>query len=166
MAEFYKVFKYINENLYMPNHLIVSDIHEEDQNSEYGAGVFQLNNKSVRFRVAKITPNKSGQFVSFWEKDINNKNQAFSYENAPDLLVINTFVDNKIGQFVFPKKILQQKNIYKSATVKGKMAIRVYPVWDNPTNKQAISTQKWQLKYFIKFDNSERLQHKLIDLYS
>ena len=31
-------------------------------------GMFQLHSKSVRFRVAKITPNKIGQFVAFGKK--------------------------------------------------------------------------------------------------
>lgn len=105
MNKFNKTLAYINELLYEPNNLTIKDIHEETQNSDYGAGLFQLNSKSVRFRVAKITPNKIGQFVSFWEKDETNKNQAFSYDNATDLLVINTFNDNgDFGQFVFPKK--------------------------------------------------------------
>ena len=91
MNKFYKTLTYVNEILYKPNHLIIKNIQEENQNSDYGAGVFQLNSKSVRFRVAKITPNKIGQFVAFWEKDEANKNQAFSYDNATDLLVINTF---------------------------------------------------------------------------
>ncbi|GJM68893.1 hypothetical protein HMSSN036_11090 [Paenibacillus macerans] len=69
--------------------------------------MFQLNSKSVRFRVAKITPNKIGQFVAFWEKDGDHKNQAFSYEKATDLSVINTFTsNNNFGQFVFPKEVL------------------------------------------------------------
>jgi len=152
--EFYKVLNYVNENLYQPNRLLISDVKEEVQNSEYGAGVFQLNEKLVRFRVAKITPNKTGQFVVFWEKDKNGKNQAFSYEKAPDLLVINTFTEHKFGQFVFPKEILIKQNILKTTDTKGKMAMRVYPGWEKPISKQAIKTQKWQLDYFIEIDDT------------
>lgn len=60
MNEFYSALTYVNKMLYEPNYLIVKDVHEEVQNSDYGAGIFQLNSKSVRFRVAKITPTKIG----------------------------------------------------------------------------------------------------------
>ena len=169
MNKFYKALEYVNENFYAPNHLTIKDTQEENQNSDYGAGIFQLNTKSVRFRVAKITPTKIGQFVAFWEKDLDNKNQAFSYGNAPDLLVINTFTndDRYYGQFVFPKEVLVKQNILKTDTVKGKMAIRVYPSWDTPTSKQAIATQKWQLPYFVVLNNEDNTQtRKLLELYS
>ena len=84
-------------------------------------------------------------------KDENHKNQAFSYEKATDLLVINTFTSRKgFGQFVFPKEVLLKQKILKTATTKGKMAIRLYPIWDKPTSKQAIETQKWKLEFFSK----------------
>jgi hypothetical protein len=148
--------------------LVIKAIREEAQNSDYGAGIFQLNSKSIRFRVAKNTPNKIGQFVSFWEKNEAHKNQAFSYEKATDLLVINTFTNtNRFGQFVFPKEVLIKQKILKTATTKGKMAIRVYPIWDKPTSKQAIETQKWQLEYFVEANNTNNLPHqKLLKLYS
>ncbi|MDM5234135.1 MepB family protein [Lysinibacillus pakistanensis] len=168
MNEFNKTLTFVNELLYEPNHLTIKNIREESQNSDYGAGVFQLNSKSVRFRVAKITPNKVGQFVSFWEKDEANKNQAFSYDNATDLLVINTFNNTgDFGQFVFPKEVLLKQNILKTANTKGKMAIRVYPSWDTPTSKQAIATKKWQSPYFVKMEATTRLSiHELLKLYS
>jgi hypothetical protein len=127
-----------------------------------------LNSKSVGFRTAKITPTKVGQFVSFREKDEANKNQAFSYDNTTDLLVINTF-NNKgdFGQFVFPKEVLLKQNILKTAYSKGKMAIRVYPSWDTPSSKQAIATKKWQSPYFVKIDATTSLsKHELLKLYS
>ena len=34
------------------------------------------------------------------------QNQAFSYDAAPDLLIITCIDDNKLGQFIFPKEIL------------------------------------------------------------
>jgi hypothetical protein len=166
--EFYKALTFVNNNFYEPNHFIINDIREEAQNSDYGAGIFQLNSKSVRFRVAKKTPTKIGQFVAFWEKDRNHKNQAFSFEHATDFLVINTFKNkNNYGQFVFPKEILLKQNILKTATTNGKMAIRVYPRWETPTSKQAIETQKWQLEYFVEVNKQNQLPlQELLKLYS
>jgi hypothetical protein len=165
--EFYEALSFVNKNYYEPNHFIIKDIQEEVQNSDYGAGIYQLNSKSVRFRVAKKTPIKIGQFVAFWEKDRNYKNQAFSYENATDLLVINTFTSkNNFGQFVFPKEVLVKQKILKTTTTKGKMAIRVYPRWEKPTSKQAIETQKWQLEYFVELNEHNHLSmQELLKLY-
>lgn len=159
MNEFYKAFTYVNENFYKPNNLKVNNIQEENQNEKYGAGIFRINSKTVRFRVARITPKKKGQFIACWEKGGDNKNQAYSYENATELLVINTFGNhNNFGQFIFPKEILLKYNILKTDTSKGKMAIRVYPSWDILTSKQAIATQRWQLPYFINLNHSSSVQ--------
>ena len=145
MNEFYKALTNVNKVLYKPNRLTLNAIQEEAQNSDYGAGMFQLNSKSVRFRVAKITPNKIGQFVAFWEKD----------------------GDGKFGQFVFPKEVLVKQNILKTSDTKGKMAIRVYPRWENPTSKQAIKTQNWQLEYFIEINKTDSYPvEELLKLYS
>lgn len=157
MNDFHKALSYVNKILYEPNQLIVKSIEEEKQNSKYGAGTFQLSSKTARFRVAKKTPTKIGQFVVFWEKDENNNNQPFLYENAPDLLIITTFKNSsEFGQFIFPKKILYKKNILKSIDTKGKMGLRVYPSWDTPISKVAIETQKWQLAYFIDIGNTDK----------
>lgn len=159
---------YVNKMIYEPNDLAVKSVQEEKQNSKYGAGTFQLSLRTVRFRVANITSTKVGQFVAFWEKDVNNKNQPYLYEEAPDLLVITTFKnENEFGQFIFPKEVLLKKDILRSTSTKGKMAIRVYPIWDNPSSKQAIKTQKWQLPYFVDMCNPNKLPlEKIIELYS
>lgn len=157
MNTFYTTLAYVTEIMYEPNQLTVESIEEEKQNSKYGAGTFQLSSKSIRFRVAKISPTKIGQFVAFWEKDEDHKNQPFSLEDAPDLLVITTIQENQIGQFIFPKELLVQHDILKSRSTKGKMAIRVYPSWDHPTSKQAIATQAWQLPYFIDISDAKAL---------
>ena len=66
MNKFHIALNYVNKILYEPNQLTVQSIKEEKQNSKYGAGTFQLSFKTVRFRVAKKTPTKVGQFVVFW----------------------------------------------------------------------------------------------------
>ncbi len=47
------------------------------------------------------------------------------------------------------------------------MAIRVYPSWDKLTNKQAITTQKWQIPYFIDITDKTKVNHqRVVELYS
>jgi hypothetical protein len=168
MNDFFTALSYVNKMIYESNHLTVKSVQEEKQNSKYGAGTFQLSSKTVRFRVANITPTKVGQFVAFWEKDENNKNQPYLYEEAPDLLVITTFKnENEFGQFIFPKEVLLKQNILRSTSTKGKMAIRVYPSWDSPSSNQAMKTQKWQLPYFVDMCNPNKLPlEKVMELYS
>lgn len=47
MNEFYRALTLVNKIVYEPNNLSVKSIQEEYQNSEYGAGTFHLNAKSV-----------------------------------------------------------------------------------------------------------------------
>ncbi len=54
----------------------VTDIELENHNRDYCGARFKINNNTVRFRKAKITPNKVGQFVVAWQKDRNNANEA------------------------------------------------------------------------------------------
>lgn len=167
MNDFWTAFTYINEQLYTPCRLTSHALREEAQNAAYGAGRFYFGETSIRFRVAKETPTKLGQFVVIWEKDQQGKNQPFSEETAIDLLVVNTFNDsNRFGQFVFPKEVLKKRKILRTDTTKGKMAIRVYPSWDNPTSKQAIATQKWQSEYFMNYESFDSLlKDKVLQLY-
>jgi len=168
MKDFHRALTYVSKMIYEPNGIILKSVQEEKQNSKYGACTFQIFSRTVRFRVANITPTKVGQFVAFWEKDENNKNQPYSYEDAPDLLVITTFKsDNEFGQFIFPKEILFKQKILRSSLTKGKMALRVYPSWASPTSKQAMKTQEWQLPYFVDMSSPNKLpEEKMVELYS
>ena len=168
MNDFFTALTYVSKMIYEPKNLTLMSVQEEQHNSKYGAGTFQLSSKTVRFRVANITPTKVGQFVAFWEKDENNKNQPYLYEEAPDLLVITTFKsDSEFGQFIFPKEVIFKQNILRSCSTKGKMAIRVYPSWDSPTSKQAMKTQEWQLPYFVDMSKPNLVtEEKMVELYS
>ena len=171
MHNFHAVIELINELIYHPNHLIMDLTREEPQNSGYAAGEFTLSSqaatRTIRFRVAKTTPTKIGQFVTFWEKDSSGINQPFQYDESPNLLVVTTFKDkNTFGQFVFPKNTLLKKGILKSDSIKGKMGVRVYPSWETPTSRTAIKTQEWQLKYFFEVNENAYLPiEKIIALY-
>lgn len=168
MHDFYEALTYLTKEVYQPIGLCVKSAREEPQNAKYGAGIIELSSKTIRFRVANPTHIKIGQFVSIWEKDEMNTNQPYSYDKSPDFLVVTTFTnEHKIGQFVFPRGVLIEQDILSSSSTKGKMGIRVYPIWDKPTGKQALKTQRWQLPYFVdmsKVDNHSL--DKLITLYS
>jgi hypothetical protein len=122
----------------------------EAQNAEYGSYVFNLNDLSIRFRVAKITPTKIGQFVTLWERIGDGPIQPYDVSDPVDFFVISTRKGNNFGQFIFPKAVLCDQDIVSNKGKGGKRAIRVYPPWDKPTSRQAQKTQIWQIEYFLE----------------
>ena len=122
----------------------------EKESAEYGAYDLKINNLSTKFRVAKITPTKIGQFVTLWKRIGKGPIQPFDFTDPIDLFIISTRKDNHFGQFVFPKSVLCEQGILSTNNKEGKRAIRVYPPWDIATNKTAQKTQKWQLEYFLE----------------
>lgn len=164
MSEFEKSLADLQRDLY-GEELIPEALSREEQNSEYGGGRFRIEQRTIRYRVAKITPKKVGQFVAFWHK-VAGKNTPYTVAESPELLVVTTYCQARSGQFVFPKEELAKRGILSQGQNKGKMAIRVYPSWDHPTSAQARRTQVWQLPFFIEFGQGQRVdQAKLRQLY-
>lgn len=122
----------------------------EKESADYGAYEFKLNNLNTKFRVAKITPTKIGQFVTLWKRSEKGPIQPYDASDPVNFFVISVRNDKYFGQFVFPKSVLCEKNIFSVNGKEGKRAIRVYPPWDKAVNKQAKKTQEWQLKYFLE----------------
>ena len=142
----------LNELIYQKCGFNLTDFFIEEESKKYNACYFQLNKSKILFRTAKITPTKTGQFVTLWKRIFDGPIQPYSMNDAIDFVVINTCMDNHFGQFVFPKSILCTKGIISTDLKEGKRAIRVYPPWDSATSKQAKNTQKWQLEYFLPID--------------
>lgn len=141
--------KLLNSTLFLFFNDELSNYTEEPQNSEYESFTFRVGGLSFRNRLAKKTPTKKGYFVVFWEKDKQKENHAFSFKESPDFLIINIIDNYHNGLFLFPKSVLLKHKILSGFQSKGKMGIRVYPIWENNLNKTAIKTQKWQLEYFL-----------------
>ncbi|MDQ1923771.1 MepB family protein [Massilia pseudoviolaceinigra] len=121
----------------------------EAESAEYAASSFAVEGMQVRFRVAKITPTKVGQFVTLWKRIGTCPIQPFDETDPVDLFVVSTRDGDQFGQFVFPKAVLARRDIVARAGQGGKRAIRVYPPWVLTTSKQAQATQRWQLQYFL-----------------
>lgn len=66
---------------------------------------------------------------------------------------------NNLGQFIFPKAVLQEHDIISVNNHGGKRAIRVYPSWDVAVNKQAKKTQEWQLEYFLEIPQNKPMDY-------
>ncbi len=150
-------------NVYKKCNLQYSTPVPEEESKDYVAYHFKVNNRSVRFRVAKITPSKAGQFVTIWKRDDRGPMKPFAAEDQVDLSVVFVRYKENVGQFIFPKSILLEKDILSKDGKSGKRAFRVYPPWDKDLNKQASRTQKWQLNYFLNLtDEKCNYEHALM----
>jgi hypothetical protein len=128
----------------------------EDESQEYGACTFRLNALKIKFRISKITPTKTGQFVSIWKRNKEGVTQPFDLTDKFDFVIISSQNGDDFGQFIFPKSVLYGQGIIRGNNKEGKRGIRVYPPWAKATNKQAEKTKLWQTKYFLTINNSNK----------
>ncbi|PHM27606.1 MepB family protein [Xenorhabdus budapestensis] len=128
--------------------------YRENESHEYEAIRFGLNNKSILFRQAKITPRKIGHFVTLWKRPFpDTEIMPFEQKDNIDFCMVVTYSENQKGFFLFDSDILTTQGIFSTGNKEGKRAIRVYPSWVFPDSKQSIKTQKWQSSYFINLEN-------------
>ncbi|MFI9235381.1 MepB family protein [Streptomyces sp. NPDC053079] len=135
---------------YDPSGFTCSQPVPEAESAEYGACAFTLDGLAVRFRVAKTTPTKVGQFVTVWKRSASGPIQPFDAEDPVDLFVISMREGDRFGQFVFPREVLRARDIVSTNGSGGKRGFRVYPPWVTTTNRQARSTQAWQVEHFLQ----------------
>ncbi|MNK89271.1 MepB protein [compost metagenome] len=133
----------------------------EPESADYGACSFELNNLSVKFRTAKITPTKVGQFVTFWKREGKGPIQPYDSSDNFDLLIVSVRRGKNLGQFFFPKEVLIKQGILSTKSKEGKRALRVYPPWDKTTSAQAQKTQKWQSEFFLEITENKQVDKAL-----
>lgn len=143
----------IEQTVYLPCDLEVSNVILEPESKEYSACQLTIHHKKALFRVAKITPTKTGQFVTFWKRSLLGPIAPFDFEDNIDFFIVTVLTHDRCGQFVFPKGTLLHHDIISKDNVGGKRAMRVYPPWDKANNAQAIKTQRWQLPYFFEISS-------------
>nr|WP_315471791.1 MepB family protein [uncultured Rhodoferax sp.] len=144
---------------YAPCGYSFTHLQPEPESADYAACTLLLNGLRVQYRVAKITPTKVGQFVTFWKRLGRGSIQPFDVGDPVDLFVVSTRSGQQLGQFVFPKAVLADQGVVASGDLSGhqagKRALRVYPPWDTTTSRQAQRTQAWQLRYFVDMSQGQ-----------
>src|SRR6187431_637872 len=80
----------IQEMFFDNNNFKVTQPILENESSEYGACTFSLNDLNILFRTAKITPTKTGQFVTLWKRINQGPIQPFDSTDSIDLFIITT----------------------------------------------------------------------------
>lgn len=150
-AVIYKVMnlKNVDEKVFQPLGLKLSNVEEDMESKDYSGCSFMLDGLNIKFRTSKITPTKTGQFVTLWKRDEKGETTPFDSRDKFDFYMISASKDHDKGIFIFPKDVLIEKGIVSHEKKNGKRGIRVYPNWDLTESKQAEATQKWQREYFL-----------------
>lgn len=130
-----------------------SNFKENPESKEYNACSFELDGMHIQYRVSKITPTKTGQFVTIWKRNTSGITEPFDFSDELDFVIITSSRCDNVGLFIFPKNVLAENGIITKNGKSGKRGIRVYPPWDVTTNKQASKTQRWQTNYFLTLKN-------------
>lgn len=153
----YHELELIDQSVFKACGLALTRVETELESQDYFAHNFKLDEQKVKFRMAKITPKKTGQFVAIWKRNNEGITEPFDISDDIDVSLIATRKGRQFGIFIFPKAVLYEHGIISSKTTDGKRGIRVYPPWDPTTSKQAYKTQLWQTKYFLELPPDEAL---------
>ncbi|KJY40665.1 MULTISPECIES: MepB family protein [unclassified Streptomyces] len=121
----------------------------EAESAEYAAHAFVLDGRRVRFRAARTTPTKVGQFVTVWKRSARGPIAPFDVADPVDLIVISSHDGEGFGQFVFPMDALRRNGVVSVDGSGGKRGFRVYPPWVTTANRQAGRAQEWQVEHFL-----------------
>ncbi len=136
--------------------LEITDLNKDAECEEYSGFNFKLGQFSIKFRKAKITPKKTGQFVTLWKRNPQTKEtEPFASDDTFDFFIIFAEDKNQQGFFFFSKNTLVQHKILTTSSQTGKRGFRVYAAWDIPGNRQAEKTGIWQNKSFINFSDPD-----------
>lgn len=125
---------------------------------EYNACRFRLNSFNIEYRKSKVTPTKTGEFVTIWKRNHQGLTVPFDVKDDFDFIIVRSDYETRFGYFVFPKSILIENGIISQKETSGKRGIRVYPPWVTTENKQALKTQKWQSQFFFESITLELLR--------
>lgn len=153
MVDGYSSKKFLDEIILKTYNSYIINYEKEVWNEKYESFNFQFDGIKFKSRLAKKTPKKAGYFFAIWCKDDTYNNRPFNTKEFEDKLIVNILDKSKKGIFVFPKNLLADKRIISTEESRGKMAMRVYPSWENKLNKTAYKTQQWQIEYFIDFSS-------------
>ena len=97
------ILSLLDEVILKPNHFAISNIEKDAECEEYLGFNFNINHLSVKFRKAKITPKKVGQFVTLWKRNTSKQTDPFDENDLFDFYIIATEDDKKNGYFIFSK---------------------------------------------------------------
>ncbi|WP_109699136.1 MepB family protein [Chitinophaga deserti] len=155
----------IERTVFAPCGLAITDIVKDAESEEYHGYDLQCNNNiRIKFRLAKLTPKKVGNFVALWKRSSAGVTEPFEHDDPFDYYLVAVQSENTYGLFFFPKYVLAKNGILTHEGKEGKRGFRLYPDWVKAPNRQAEKTQLWQSPFFIPLEEgdsnaAEKLRH-------
>lgn len=137
----------------IPTECLIKNRIDSPYKNEYDSCELEIKNYKIIYRTAKITPKKPGAFVAIWKKDPSNRNIPFAMEDDLTHMVIYVEENHNKGVFIFTKQDLAALQIISHPTSKGKMGIRLYPIWSENLNPQASKSKDKQSPFFYIIRN-------------
>lgn len=154
--------EHIQDYIFRNLGISIADITEDKECKKYDGYTFQIGIFKFKFRKAKVTPNKIGQFVTLWRRNAEKQTEPFHINDDVDFYIIAKRNNERFGFFFFPKHVMGRHQILTDNIKIGKRGFRVYPDWDIPINKQAQAAKAWQTAYFINLtDDKNTVVEKL-----
>ncbi|RZJ80730.1 MAG: hypothetical protein EOO20_25735 [Chryseobacterium sp.] len=80
----------LQDLFFSPLEMVLSDIAQDTASKEYVGYHLQLDQFNIKFRKAKITPKKIGQFVTLWERNSDGITTPFHESSTLDFALILT----------------------------------------------------------------------------
>ena len=105
------------------------------------------------FRSAKVTPTKSGAFVTLWKRDENGATRPYSFADRIETFIVAASVPDGYGYFTFTAAVLADRGILATGGSPGKRGFRLYTPWDTGLNKNASTTCAWQRAFFTSVND-------------
>lgn len=130
----------------------IDNITFDKEAHDYFGCDFELNERKIKFRKAKVTPKKEGLFVTLWKRNSNKITEPYHIDDDTAYYIIAVEERENSGLFIFPKTILEQQHILSNHKKEGKRGFRIYPTWSKTANKQAQQSQKWQIMFFVNLN--------------
>jgi hypothetical protein len=127
-----------------------TDYRPESEGADYAAHTFRLQDQTVAYRQARITPKKVGLFVTLWRRSGTGPIRPLESGDSLAGAIIAVDEHERSGLFVFPFAALEKHGVASTGTREGKRALRVYPPWTTCMSAQAERTQRWQVEYFLQ----------------
>ena len=87
----------VQEIVYEPNKMVMTQYVQESESQKYGACDFNLNNHRIKFRIAKITPGKIGQFVTLWKRIESGPILPFDLTDPFDFVIVSVRSSQQFG---------------------------------------------------------------------
>jgi hypothetical protein len=82
----------------------LTNLKQNVESKEYGACSFNLNEKTIQQRVSKITPTKTGQFVTIWKRNKNAITEPFDISDDFDFVIITSRNEEKLDNLFFQNR--------------------------------------------------------------